>query len=92
MSLDSTDARIKSGMTAETTIVTSVVDNLLRIPTRFMTKIKGISKVQVVIDSKSLKTEERDIKTARRSTDGFVEVTSGLEEGEILVLPEAITK
>lgn len=92
IALDGTDARIKSGMTAETTIVTSVVENILRIPTRFVTKIKGVSKVQVVIDSKSLETEERDIKIGRKSTDGNVEIVSGLEEGEIIILPTAPKK
>ncbi len=92
VSLDGSDARIKSGMTAETTIVTSVNDNLLRVPTRFITKIKGVSKVQVVIDSKTLETEERDIKTGRKSSDGNTEITQGLEEGEIVVLPKVEKK
>lgn len=92
VSLDSVDPRIKSGMTADTTIVTSVAENLLRIPVRFMTKVKGISSVQVVIDSKTLKTESRDITLGKRSTDGLVEVTKGLDEGEILVLPAVVTK
>jgi multidrug efflux pump subunit AcrA (membrane-fusion protein) len=79
-------------MTSETTIVTSIVENILRIPTRFLTKIKGISKANIVIDSKTLETEEREVKTGRKSTDGLVEVTSGLEEGEIIVLPIAPKK
>lgn len=92
VSLEGNDARIKSGMTAETTIVTSVVENILRVPTRFITKIKGVSKAQVVINGKTLETEERDVKTGRKSTDGNVEITSGLEEGEIIVLPTAPKK
>jgi multidrug efflux pump subunit AcrA (membrane-fusion protein) len=92
ISLDTTDKRIKSGMTAETTIVTSIVENLLRVPTRFVTKVKGVSKANVVTDTKRLTSEERDIVTGRRGTDGFVEVVSGLEEGEILVLPAILKK
>jgi HlyD family secretion protein len=92
VSLEGSDPRIKSGMTAETTIVTSVVENLLRVPTRFITKIKGISKAQVVVNSKTLETEERDIKTGRKSTDGNTEIVSGLEEGEIIVLPKVEKK
>jgi HlyD family secretion protein len=92
ISLDTTDKRIKSGMTAETTIVTSTVENILRVPTRFVTKVKGVSKASVVTDTKRLTSEERDIVTGRRSTDGFVEVVSGLEEGEILVLPAILKK
>ena len=92
VSLEGNDPRIKSGMTAETTIVTSVVENILNVPTRFITKVKGISKAQVVINSKTLETEERDIKTGRKSTDGNTEIVSGLEEGEIIVLPTAPKK
>lgn len=92
VSLDTQDSRIKSGMTSETTIVTSVVENILRIPARFLTKIKGTSKVNVVIDSKSLETEEREIKTGRKSTDGLIEIVSGVDEGEIIVLPVAPKK
>lgn len=90
ISLKDNDPRIKSGMTAETTIQTNVVNNLVRIPTRFQTKVKGITKVQVVTDTKSLSSEEREIKTGRRSTDGYTEIVSGVEEGEILVLPKAV--
>lgn len=87
--LENNDARIKSGMTAEVTIVTSIVEDLLKIPTRFITKIKGVSSVNVVIDSKTLETEERNIETGRRGTDGNIEVTKGLEESELVVLPKA---
>jgi HlyD family secretion protein len=92
IALDGNDARIKSGMTAETTIVTSTVDNILRIPVRFVTKVKGVSSVQVVIDQKSSKTESRDIKTGRRGTDGNIEVVSGLEESELVMLPKVAAK
>ncbi len=92
VALDSKDERIKSGMTAETTIVTSAVENILRVPVKFITKIKGVSKVRVVTDEKKMDTEERDIKTGRRSTDGYIEVLSGIEESEILTLPKVVAK
>lgn len=92
IALNDNDVRIKSGMTAETTIVTSTVENILRIPIRFITKIKGVSTVQVVTDAKKLTSEEKEIKTGRKSTDGYVEVLGGVEESEILLLPKVEKK
>lgn len=73
------DARIKSGMTANTDISGDKRDNVLVLPGRAITT-KGAVKTVNLIEGNT--TRETVITTGLRGSNGDVEVLSGLNEGE----------
>ncbi len=77
------DERVRSGMTANATIVTNTKTQVLAIPADMIKTDKNTSYVNVYIDDK--KTEKRTVTTGLRSSDSFVEITSGLNEGDKVV-------
>lgn len=77
------DQRIKSGMTANIDILTDVRKNALSIPARLLRGNDG-EKVEVLAeDGKTV--IEKNIETGMRSTDGRVEIISGLKEGDKVI-------
>jgi multidrug efflux pump subunit AcrA (membrane-fusion protein) len=83
ITLDNPDERLRDGMTATAEVIIERRDNVLFIPNRALRGTWENPKVLVFIDGQK---EEREI--ALGLTDGInVEVLSGLEEGEAVVLP-----
>lgn len=80
------DERVKSGMTANLDILTNKKDNTLIIPSRAVSnKIDG--KYVSVIDIKDLtEVVDKKIITGIRGADGSIEVISGVNEGDSLVI------
>lgn len=78
-----TDDRIRSGMTANTKIITEEIPETLSIPKVATYEREGTWYVQV---KNGKKTEEREVTTGATSL-GLVEITKGLSEGAIVVLP-----
>ncbi len=80
------DERIRSGMTANIDILTKEKTDVLTVPVRATYSEDAKRYVDVVTNSndtnKIIKTE---IKTGLRSFDGYLEVLSGLKEGETIV-------
>lgn len=76
---DAKDSRIRSGMTATATIVAKRADNVLAVPASFIHDEKDESFVYVMADDA---TEKRIITPGLRGSDSFVEISSGLDEGE----------
>lgn len=74
------DERIRSGMTAIATIVTGRKDGVVAVPVNALESDKGIMYVSVVDADDRL--QRRDVVTGMRSSDGFIEITSGLRAGE----------
>ncbi len=74
---------IKPGMTADIVIRTASKENVLIIPESAIQKENGKIFVQVSKDGKS---ENREIKIGLQGTNGIVEVVSGLEKGEKLII------
>ncbi len=72
---------IKSGMTANATIITNSKNNVLTVPTRAIKSKKG-DKVVEVLENK--KVVEKNIITGLRGDDG-TEIISGLVEGEEVI-------
>lgn len=72
---------IKSGMTADIVIETNRKENVLRIPNNIVENIGGAETVQVANKGKI---EDRQITTGLDGND-YVEVVSGLSEGEEIV-------
>lgn len=84
---DSGDGIIKPGMTSDVLIKTENRDGVLYIPSRaILTKAETGDKYVRVLKNGII--EEKVIKIGLKADDGKVEVTSGLNEGEDLVLKE----
>lgn len=75
------------GMTARVTIQTGSKSGVLALPVRYVQE-KEKKKVVLVLGAKN-QTEERTVTTGF-STDEYVEITSGLTEGEKVVSPSAM--
>lgn len=86
VSLDKTDLPVRGGMSANTDIITQVRDNVLIIPnwTIRIDRQTGKSYVDV---KRGDKTEEIEIVTGLRNANES-EVKSGLNEGDVLVVPQ----
>jgi len=76
------DARIRSGMTAAVSIEKSKVTTVLRVPQRFIETDEAGSFVTVLRDDEETKTP---VTTGLEGSDGMVEVTGGVAEGDTLV-------
>lgn len=74
---------IRSGMTANLSIQTAFVPNSVVIPERVITVSKeGVQSVEVLVDERKGRTENRTVTTGLVGDGGLVEITSGLSEGE----------
>ncbi len=85
------DQRIKPGMTANIDIVSASHDNTLSLPQRAVQKNGTVEFVLVPKIASSTasasSTEQVDITTGLRGSDGYVEILSGLSEGEKVIMP-----
>lgn len=77
--------KIKSGMTANIEIKTAEKKNVLTVPQRAV-KITG-EKIVTVLNADNETTKEVKVETGLRGSDGNVEIISGLNEGDKVVLP-----
>jgi len=78
---DQEDPRLKSGMTANLDIEVSRRDNVLRVPLRAL-KENGRTYVQTLVNGA---VTDKDVTVGLESND-FAEITSGLAEGETVVI------
>jgi len=82
------DERIKSGMTADMDIITAEKKNALTIPSRMVFKKDNKYFVKLLeIQEKKEVVEEREIEVGIKGTEGKIEVISGLEEGDKIIMP-----
>ena len=83
------DSRIKPGMTANIDIVSASHDNALSLPQRAVQKQGSREFVMIynALAKNTSSTEERSVTTGLRGSDGYVEILSGLSEGEGVVIP-----
>ncbi len=77
------DPRIKTGMSAKGTIVLTSKNNVVAIPSYFVTKNGEIN--TVVVLTSSGKKETREVKLGLTGSDSIVEILSGLKEGDKIV-------
>lgn len=75
---------IKPGMTADLIIKTASKENVLIVSEDALQKKDGKTIVQVLKDGEI---EEKEIKTGLLGSDDMIEVISGLEEGEKIIIP-----
>ena len=76
---------IKPGMTANLTVITNFKANVLAVPESAIIEKDGKKVVQVVTDSKSKNFAERLVTTGIRGDGGMIEITSGLEDGQVII-------
>ena len=87
---------VKPGMTADVKIITSKKENVLIVPQEAIQKKDDKQFVQVYSECNSIyqfdncyknkKTEDREVVMGLEGSDGQVEIVSGLEEGEKVIL------
>ena len=80
--MDSQDKQLVNGMSVQLDIVTGVIPNTLFVPVEAV--FENEDKFFVYL--KSFSGPEERIVTIGRSNDAFVEITSGLEEGDVVYL------
>lgn len=78
------DERVRSGMTANVRILTEKKDAVISIPQRIVIERDGKQYVPV---REGETVVERDVTTGSISSSGEIEITSGLAEGDLVVLP-----
>ena len=77
------DVEIKSGMSADISIISQVKENILVVPVEAVNKIDNKDYVFV---KTAKRLEQREIKTGLFGTNGLVEVLAGLSLGENIVI------
>jgi len=90
LSFDSVDERIKSGMTANVSIETLRTANALVVPLRSVLSKDGAKVVFVKADGEDA--QERAVELGSTDSEGNVEILSGLEEGEVILLNPIATE
>jgi HlyD family secretion protein len=84
------DARIKSGMTANVTVLTQNKSGVYAVPARFITVLdEAHGKASVMVNKKEV---VKPVALGIRGDDGLIEVVSGLTEGDILVPPTTASR
>jgi len=82
------DSRIKSGMTANIDIVSAIHNDVISVPQRAVEKRNNQEYVLIYTPQSTSSTEERSVTVGLHGNDGYLEVTSGLNEGEEVVIPK----
>ena len=81
----SSDNRIRSGMTANLDILTAQKNNVLAVPSRSIYSI-DIQRYVNLINTKDMATSTPvQVQTGIRGVDGYVEIISGVKEGDEIV-------
>ncbi|MDP1709959.1 MAG: efflux RND transporter periplasmic adaptor subunit, partial [Candidatus Komeilibacteria bacterium] len=87
------DERIKSGMTANVTILAASRENALVIPQRAVIEQNGKKIVRVLYgEGRKQSVEEVVVKIGLRSTDGNVEIIEGITEGDQVAISKSSEK
>ena len=84
--IDQLDSRLKPGMTANASVVVQQASNVLMLPNSAITRLGGLSFVNVL--SKDGKTQTRQQVQTGALGDQSTEIVSGLSAGDKVVLPQ----
>lgn len=85
INLNVNDKNLKAGLTANIEIINSERENALFIPQRAVVETSGKKYVKVLNNGAAMETE---ITTGILGTEGEVEIISGLNEGDMIILAE----
>lgn len=83
--IDTLDNRIRSGMNAKAKIIAQQKENAIAIPAHYIIQ-NDTNEQLVLVRTNGNNTEERSIETGLRGNDGLVEVISGLNVGDTVLL------
>lgn len=76
---------VRSGMSADVTITTAIAADALYVSQRAVLEENGTKYVRMPIDDKG-NFEKRTVTVGMRADDGFLEILSGLTEGETIIV------
>jgi multidrug efflux pump subunit AcrA (membrane-fusion protein) len=82
------DERLKSGMTANIDILADERENVFYVPQRAVLSKNGDKMVKILSDEKSGAITEVAVKTGLRGSDGNIEITDGIREGDKVITSE----
>jgi len=86
ITLDEQDDKLRSGLTANINIISKQKENVIAIPQRaVIEKIEG-EKIAKILKGSTV--SEIQIETGLRSTDGNIEILSGINEGDVVITAE----
>ncbi len=88
IAFDKTDDRISSGMTADVSIETSKRSGVLSVPARAIKYREDGTPYVLLRKAEGDKGEEKEIVLGLRGSDGSMEVTAGLSEGNTVIIAE----
>lgn len=83
LEFDKPDERIRSGMTANTTVRAAARENVLAVPQRAIYDKSGKKFVKILRADKTA--EEREVTAGLKGSDGLTEILNGVSEGEQVV-------
>jgi RND family efflux transporter MFP subunit len=89
IAFDAQDERITSGMTADVAITTGKKEDVLAVPARAIKYRPDGAPYVLIKDPASKKERETAITIGLRGSDGFIEVTAGLSDGDTVLVPLA---
>jgi RND family efflux transporter MFP subunit len=81
----SSDNRIKSGMTANLDILTGQANGVLAVPSRSVYSIDINKYVKLIDPNNPLKSTQTQVETGMRGIDGYIQIISGLKDGDQIV-------
>ncbi len=84
MHFDDPEDLVRSGMTANVTISTDMREGVIAVPSRAVETREGERTIRVLTSAEE--PEVRTVTTGLRGSDGYIEITSGLSEGEEIVV------
>jgi RND family efflux transporter MFP subunit len=85
LQLRNTDARVRSGMTANVDIVTATKTAVIAVPTRAISEHEGAKTLKIKVGEE---VREVEVKTGLKASDGNIEIVEGLSEGDEIVVSE----
>lgn len=80
-----TDKVVKPGMTANVTVTTGQAENALVIPLRSVKTESELKKVRILVNGRP---EQKTVNLGLKGDEGQVQVVSGLQEGDKVILSE----
>lgn len=83
--IDSLDDRIRSGMNAKAKIIAEEKQNVIAIPAHYIQENDN-GELFVLVQQSTGENQQQTITTGLKGNEGLVEVTSGLNQGDIILL------
>lgn len=83
VAFDLPDQAIKPGMTANVDILIDQKEAVLAVPARAVFEVDGVKKIKVLKDGE---VETRQVESGLRDDTGYIEIISGIEVGDIIII------